>query len=141
MVDKFVKAERMQRLKKLGIREIGKQPEPLAGSRTAEYFVSYACFSCRVSFKKAQAESKLHTCPNCRNALAEMGRSFKAPRKTATKQWSKVQRLWEAGYRFPTNTTRSAARYPEHLSDVDEFIRANPRHPFRLKQFWPDVSL
>jgi len=140
MVDKFEKAKRSQKLKDLGIRKVGiglrlnSKPRRRNGT---EYLVAYACFSCCCSFKHAPSETQKAVCPNCGETMVSMGRSFKAPRKNNTKQWKKVQRLWEAGYRFPTNSSQDAADYPKRLSEVDEFIRQNPKHPFRLKEHWP----
>lgn len=137
MVDKYVKAIRMQRLKDLGIRKLGQVDGPKPDkslNKGPSYLVAHACFSCRVSFKKAPSQTK-KLCPKCRKPLSVMGRSFKAPRKHATDQWKKVERLWYAGFRFPTNTG-NAAGYPERLTDVDDFIRNHPRHPFRLKDYW-----
>ena len=63
-----------------------------------------------------------------------MGRSFKAPKRTDDEQWKKVEKLWRAGFRFPTNTGwYEVAPYPERLREVDEFISQNPDHPFRVK--------
>ena len=62
-----------------------------------------------------------------------MGRAFKAPRKADKKQWLKVRALWMAGYRFINHTGwRDAEQYPDRLPDVDDFIRRNPEHPFRV---------
>ena len=63
-----------------------------------------------------------------------MGRSFNAPKRTDDEQWKKVEKLWRAGFRFPTNTGwYEVAPYPERLREVDEFISQNPDHPFRVK--------
>ncbi|MEY4952723.1 MAG: hypothetical protein RL299_1147 [Pseudomonadota bacterium] len=63
-----------------------------------------------------------------------MGRSFKPPRKSDLEQWKKVEALWLAGFRFPTNTgVQEVEPYPERLKDVEEFIKRNTLHPFRVK--------
>jgi len=62
-----------------------------------------------------------------------MGRAFKAPKRTDQEQWHKVRALWVAGFRFPNHTGwREAAPFPERLRDVEEFIRLNQTHPFRV---------
>ena len=62
-----------------------------------------------------------------------MGRAFKVPRKTDKEQWAKVEVLWRAGYRFINHTGwRDVEPYPDRLRDVEEFVRKNPAHPFRL---------
>lgn len=141
MVDKFEKAKRSQKLKDLGIRQVGASLSPNRPEgqlKGADYLIAHACFSCRVSFKRAPSGNVPPLCPICARPSAEMGRSFKAPRKHDAKQWKKVQLLWEAGYRFPTNGFKSAG-YPKRLADVEAFIRANPRHPFRLREYWPST--
>ena len=140
MVDKYEKSKRSQKLKDMGIRRVGLKLQ--SGRRSGDpkgpdYLVAHACFSCRVSFKRSSLDADPAICPSCANPLAKMGRSFKAPRKSAIKQWKKVQLLWEAGYRFPTNSSAPAAEYPKRLADVETFIRANPKHPCRLREFWP----
>ncbi len=104
------------------------------------YFVAHACFGCRKSFKRIPQNEKAVFCPQCGTPSAEMGRSFKAPRKSESKQWKKVERLWKAGYRFPTNTGwHDVVPYPDKLSDVEQFIADNPCHPFRLNSHRPKV--
>jgi hypothetical protein len=62
-----------------------------------------------------------------------MGRSFKAPKKRDAEQWAKVERLWNAGFRFFSyRSYPDAEPLPERLRDVDPFIRRNPAHPFRV---------
>lgn len=121
-------AERQQRDQELGPSRI----------RRSAFLVSYACFACRKSFKKPFVPDRRYKCPQCARDMAHLGRSFKAPRKTEKQQWEKVHRLWSAGYRFHTNTRRQdVPAFPEQLRDVDEWISQNPRHPFRLREFWP----
>jgi len=64
-----------------------------------------------------------------------MGRAFKVPRKADSEQWGKVHALWVAGYRFFNSPTLKGAAepFPERLRDVDDFVRRNPEHPFRVK--------
>ena len=103
-----------------------------------DYLVAFACFDCHKSFKKRPAPKSEYKCPQCSGVMAHMGRSFKAPRKSDRKQWKKVERLWSAGYRFHTNTSRQEiSPYPRFLRETDEWIAKNPRHPFRLRELWP----
>ena len=63
-----------------------------------------------------------------------MGRAFKVPRKIDKEQWSKVEALWRAGYRFINHTGwRDVEPYPDRLRDVEDFVRRNPEHPFRAE--------
>jgi len=121
-------AERQQREEKLG-------PQ---GLRRSAILVSFACFACRKSFKKPFVLDRQYKCPQCAQEMADMGRAFKAPRKTETRQWEKVKRLWSAGYRFQPNTRRQdVPAFPNKLRDLENWIRQNPRHPFRLREYWP----
>ncbi len=93
-------AERQQR-------DQDREPQRL---RRSAFLVSYACFTCRKSFKKPFVPDRRYKCPQCAQDMAHLGRSFKAPRKTEKQQWEKVRRLWSAGYRFHTNTRRQAVQ-------------------------------
>jgi hypothetical protein len=64
-----------------------------------------------------------------------MGRSFKAPALRDTEQWLKVRALHEAGYRFFSYRSFDCPALPTRFSEVDDFIRDNPRHPFRLRNY------
>ena len=93
--------------------------------------IAYACFDCRKSWKHSPAVEAV--CPQCARPLKEMGRSFKAPRQSDQKQWEKVQRLWEGGFRFSSlGNGNDGERFPEKLREVDDFIRRNPTHPWRV---------
>lgn len=64
-----------------------------------------------------------------------MGRAFKVPKKSDYEQWAKVRALWIAGFRFVNHTRWQAAEpFPERLREVDEFVRRNPQHPFRVTE-------
>jgi hypothetical protein len=58
-----------------------------------------------------------------------MGRDFKAPRKTDVEQWKKVEALRLAGFVFWPGWANNPL--PERLSEVEDFIKANPNHPLR----------
>lgn len=64
-----------------------------------------------------------------------MGRAFKVPRKSDKEEWAKVRALWMAGFRFVNHTRwREAEPFPARLRDVDDFIRRNADHPFRVER-------
>jgi tRNA(Ile2) C34 agmatinyltransferase TiaS len=99
--------------------------------RGPDYLIAHACFNCRKSWKLP--EESTANCPQCGNSMSWMGRAFKAPKKTDTEQWRKVERLWSAGFRFHPNTGwRDVEPYPDRLRDVEGFIRQNLKHPFRV---------
>lgn len=63
-----------------------------------------------------------------------MGRAFKVPRRSNAEQWAKVEALWMAGFRFINHEGwRVMEPYPTRLRDVDDFVRRNAHHPFRVK--------
>jgi hypothetical protein len=63
-----------------------------------------------------------------------MGRSFRVPKQTDAEQWKKVEVLWNAGFRFQSyRSYPDAERLPDRLSEVEDFIRRNPIHPFRVR--------
>ena len=95
------------------------------------YLVAHACFSCRKSFKIA-TRLEPAKCPNCGDTLHWMGRSFKAPAARDKEQWTKVQALHQAGFRFFSYRSHDCPPLPSRLADVEDFIRDNPRHPFRV---------
>lgn len=144
MVKRSEKARRAKLRKAAGLKryselyaaqEHTRRPVPV---RRGPVLTAYACFSCRKSFKKRFTLYRDHHCPQCSGVLADMGGAFKAPRNGEQKQWQKVQRLWDAGFRFRANTMRQhITAYPHRLRDVDDWIAQNPTHPFRLREYWP----
>ena len=128
MTTREEKAGRMQLRKDVGMRVIHGPTVP-PYHRGPRFLWPFACFSCRVSFKRS-AERGSKKCSNCGGELFNMGRAFKAPKRTNKEQWKKVEKLRRAGYGFPMTSTNAPA-YPEKLSEVDDFIVKNPNHPFR----------
>ena len=97
-----------------------------------QYLIAHACFACRKSFKRAPRSGSGVTCPNCGDALHEMGRSFKAPPAKDLEQWAKVQALYNAGFRFFSYRSVDGPPLPVKLSEVEAFVRDNPNHPLRV---------
>lgn len=122
------KPERMEIRRKIGNRA---EPEAFAHHRGPEYLVAHACFDCRKSWKLGETSAAI--CPECRAPLHWMGRAFRVPKKNDEEQWARVRALWLAGFRFLGDTGRREAEpYPERLHDVDDFVRRNATHPFRV---------
>ena len=111
-----------------------KVPAPFVPTydRGPEYRIAHACFRCRKSWKIERREGPEPVCPQCANPLHEMGRAFKAPKKSDMEQWQKVEALWQAGFRFWPSWLTHAEPLPDHLRNVEDFIKRNPRHPDRL---------
>ena len=113
-------------------RDIGNRqlPKPVvAKSAVARYLIAHACFNCRKSFKVAPRDERIAVCPNCSGQLHEMGRSFKSPAAKDTEQWAKVEALYNAGFRFFSYRSFDCPPLPGKLSEVETFIRDNPKHP------------
>lgn len=123
MTTKQEKARRMEIRKKTGSRVI--VPPAKNEYRRGGYLVAHACFSCRTSFK-IEPRDDLAPCPNCSSPLALMGRSFKAPKKSNIMQWRKVEKLWLAGIRFPTNSFKRFP-WPKRWQDVDKLFDEVPK--------------
>ncbi|MET0308776.1 MAG: hypothetical protein ABW023_08725 [Sphingomonas sp.] len=125
------KAARMELRRAIDNREVSGPPvRPY--NRGPAYLIAHACFDCRKSWKRPDADD--HVCPECRKPLARMGRSFRAPRKASDDQWEKVRILWKAGFRFWSyRSCRDAESLPDELRDVEDFIRRNPHHPMRAR--------
>ena len=92
------------------------------------YLFPSVCFTCRKSFKRPPTEATLR-CPQCAGALVQLSRKFSAPRSKDREQWSKVQALVSAGFRFqslyepiPGGRGGNKVAYPSRLSEVQEFI-------------------
>ena len=93
----------------------------------------HACFDCQKSWKLP--DDATGKCPECSGPLHSMGRAFKVPKKSDSEQWAKVRALWFAGFRFVNHTRwRDAEAFPERLREVEDFIRRNPHHPFRVAE-------
>ena len=108
-----------------------KPSQPKAPKLGVQYLIAHACFTCRKSFKLAPREGAA-PCGVCGSQLCEMGRSFKAPKASDTKQWQKVQTLYAAGFRFSSYRSHPCAPLPSKLSEVEAFIREHPQHPMRV---------
>ncbi len=131
MTKKEEKARRMRVRRDVGARAEPKPPAPRATA--TPYSIAHACFSCRKSFKKANFKDP--KCPDCEGTLHVMGRSFKAPKKSDSERWKKVEKLWNAGFRFWSYRSHPDGEpFPARLRDVDAFIKANPNHPMRIRE-------
>lgn len=63
----------------------------------------YVCFTCRKCFHRSVAYPELPeflACPECGDDTVRVSPDFKAPRRSETAQWRKVEMLVGGGYRF-----------------------------------------
>jgi len=133
MSPRFSKADRMELRRETGFREMPAPSGPQPRAKGPRYLVAHACFSCRLSFKRAARQDGTSAqCPTCGNPMAEMGRGFKAPLRRSTDKWKAAQLLYEAGFRFPSTDRREAPSLPTRSQDVAAFVEQNQFHPYRL---------
>lgn len=70
------------------------------------YNLHYACFVCRKMFNKASYLRRFDKskngfdCPDCGEAMSNMSKDFKPPRRHNIKQWRKCELLFNRGYRW-----------------------------------------
>ena len=90
------------------------------------YLYQCACFQCRKCFKRSietwEAGPK---CPDCGSATHVMGRHFRAPSVRATKQWRKVEMLYQAGIHFSGTQSGELGQFPDTLLEAREFLQRN----------------
>jgi len=89
------------------------------------YLISYVCVDCRKVFKRQYVAGNAEfRCPHCSGTARNVGRKFKAPKRTDEEQWKKVELLLASGFRFNTLYEDGVAiRYPETLKETYTFIR------------------
>lgn len=125
------KQRRMELRKATGTREISGPSKP-SFHRGTVYAMSFVCFACRKSFKRhfdvdpSQYPSEIE-CSECGDTSYNLGRNFKAPKRSDDSQWKKVEFLVEHGFRFqkirigPNHYDTVA--YPKTLEEAKEFVR------------------
>lgn len=94
------------------------------------YNMAFACLACCKSFKRefdlADGVPLVLKCPNCGGKSHNLGRHFKAPKKSDKKQWAKVEFLFEHGFRFQKiydeENGGEHIPYPETLEQAREFV-------------------
>lgn len=88
------------------------------------YRTSFVCLPCRhVAQYDTFHDGPVHPCPLCRVPMVNMGRDFKAPRKSADPQWEKLRILVASGVRFDSCGCDGPGPRPRTLGDArrDDF--------------------
>ena len=106
---------------------------------SSPYNMAFACLSCRKSFKRefnmSEGCPKELTCPECGGASYNMGRHFKAPKKSDIKQWKKIEFLNENGFRFQKirygSKHHETVAYPESLEEARVFVEKFRKYAFK----------
>ena len=83
-----------------------------------------ACFTCRKVWRQERMDGSPPLCPDCKNALVDMGKDFKAPRTNATAQWAKAEALMKNGIRFTSCGCGGPGPMPQRLNEVEAFVKA-----------------
>jgi DNA-directed RNA polymerase subunit RPC12/RpoP len=113
-------------------KELSKSGKDGPPQRGPQYLTPHACFHCRKSWK--QADESSHVCPDCGSRLANMGRHFKAPKRSSINEWQAVEKLVRAGFRFwSTRNYPDSEPLPGRLTEVEDFIDRNPKHRFKFE--------
>jgi hypothetical protein len=55
--------------------------------------------------------------------MVDMGLDFKAPRRTALREWKRVQIYHQAGYRYHSCGCGGSGNYAETLRDAKQLLR------------------
>lgn len=95
----------------------------------------FACFSCRKVFRPGEypgqhpvQRKREKTCPQCGRDMAALGVCFKTPRQRNTRQWRKVELLYQHGYTYPWqgHCPGTGPGYrPRTLADTKEFLKTS----------------
>jgi hypothetical protein len=101
------------------------------------YKEHYACFSCRKMFRRpmrhelarpiGREETRVVPCPQCGQAMTNLGKDFKAPRQGDVRQWQKVQELYANGYSFDSCGCSGPEPRPATLQEVKPFLAEQKR--------------
>lgn len=96
-----------------------------------DYSKSYVCLTCRTANKRhvegTPSDYPLTmSCPICNDTMFNVGRHFKAPKKSDNAQWKKVGFLIAHGFLFqkirPNPNSYESVPYPDTLEEAKEFV-------------------
>jgi len=109
-----------------------RKPTPKkAATHGPDYAMSYACLDCKTAHKRhidgAPSDyPSIIPCPICKSDMYCLGRNFKAPKKSDSSQWAKVQFLISHGFLFqkirPDGINGDSIPYPKTLDEAREFV-------------------
>jgi hypothetical protein len=122
------KQSKMQLRRDAGYRSLPVKQEKVLGP---EYAMSFACFTCKTAHKRhfdgAPCDyPNTMECPICKNTTFNLGRHFKAPKKSDSAQWKKVEFLVDHGFLFQKirldKNGYESVPYPDTLAEAKEFV-------------------
>lgn len=68
-------------------------------------------------------ESRSVKCPECGSLMADLGYDFKAPKKTAVKEWSIIESLYRIGKSFYSCGCSGIGYIPQNENDYKEYLK------------------
>lgn len=71
----------------------------------------------------SEIENRPIKCPKCGNVMADLGREFKAPKKTAIKEWKIIEGLYKIGKVFHTCGCDGIGYIPQNPKDYEVYLR------------------
>ncbi|CAD0220909.1 hypothetical protein KYG33_09985 [Chryseobacterium sp. D764] len=67
-------------------------------------------------------ENRTVKCPECSNVMADLGKDFKAPKKTAVKEWRIVESLFKTGKCFHSCGCDGIGYIPKNPKDYETYL-------------------
>ena len=81
-----------------------RRSEVPGSEQTSRFAGHWVCFACRKMFHKSAQNC---VCPQCAQAMIEMGTYFEPPKKSNQRMWEVLKALADDGYRFRTESSRA----------------------------------
>lgn len=70
----------------------------------------------------SEIENREIKCPECSSLMADLGLDFKAPKKSAAKEWKIVESLYRIGKVFHSCGCEGPGYIPQNLKDYEEYL-------------------
>ena len=71
-----------------------------------------------------EIKSRQIKCPECGNLMADLGKDFKAPKKTAVKEWKIVEGLFRIGRCFHSCGCDGIGYIPQKPADYEQYLKS-----------------
>lgn len=71
----------------------------------------------------SEIENRTIKCPECSNVMADLGKDFKAPKKTAVKEWKIIESLFKTGKCFHTCGCDGIGYIPKNPNDYEMYLK------------------
>jgi hypothetical protein len=107
-----------------------------------------ACFDCRTVFRRRlrtdvdpSGQEHVARCPQCGQAVADLGLDFKAPPKRDAKRWRELAALWRVGVTFHSCGCGGPGWVPRGTAALAAYLRRNREGLVGLIAHWRDHEL